>query len=102
MGEEQQNLDNSSGPLSREGGVKWMPAVKIMSDVSTWIIVPIVVALVAGKALDKHFGTKPILFFCLIGFAFLITCFGMYRTVKDYMSRLSEGSGSRPESVGKK
>jgi len=71
-------------------GPWWKDGVRIMSDVSTWIIVPIVVALVAGKALDKHFGTKPILFFCLIGLAFLITCFGMYRTVKDYMRKLKD------------
>jgi Kef-type K+ transport system membrane component KefB len=68
----------------------WVPAVQIMTEISTWIVVPIVLALIAGKALDAHFGTKPIIFLSLVGFAFLITCFGMYRVVKNYMKKLKD------------
>ena len=64
--------------------------MEIMSEISTWIIVPIVLALFGGKALDAHFGTKPIIFLALTGFAFLITCFGMYKVVKNYMKKLKE------------
>ncbi len=70
------------------GGAWWAPAVQIFSDVSTWIVVPIVCALIFGKMLDTHFGTTPTIFLSLAGFAFLITCFGMYRVIKNYMKKL--------------
>jgi F0F1-type ATP synthase assembly protein I len=66
----------------------WAPAIQIMTEVSTWIIGPIVIALIAGKALDSHFGTSPVIFLSLTGLAFLITCFGMYRVVKNYMKTI--------------
>ncbi|MFA5841325.1 MAG: AtpZ/AtpI family protein [Candidatus Paceibacterota bacterium] len=71
-------------------GPWWKPAMEILSEVSTWIVVPIVTALVAGKALDNHYGTKPVIFLALTGFAFLVTCFGMYRVVRDYVNKLKE------------
>ncbi|MCX6751798.1 MAG: AtpZ/AtpI family protein [Candidatus Nomurabacteria bacterium] len=74
----------------RQTGPWWKPAVEIFSEISTWIIVPIVLALVGGKALDAHYGTKPIIFLSLAGFGFLITCFGIFRIVKNYMKKLKE------------
>lgn len=71
-------------------GPWWKPAVEIFSEISTWIVVPIVLALVGGKALDAHYGTKPIIFFSLAGFGFLITCFGIFRIVKNYIKKLKE------------
>jgi Kef-type K+ transport system membrane component KefB len=68
----------------------WAPAIEIMTEVSTWIVVPIVLALIAGKALDSHFGTKPVIFLFLAGLAFIITCIGMYRVVKNYIKKLKE------------
>lgn len=64
--------------------------MEILSEVSTWIVVPIVLALVAGKALDAHYGTKPIIFLAFTGVGFLVTCFGMYRVVRDYVNKLKE------------
>ena len=72
------------------GGAWWAPAVQIFTDVSTWIVVPIVLALIFGKMLDTHFGTKPIIFLTLTGFAFIITCFGIFRIMKNYMKKLKE------------
>jgi len=68
----------------------WAPAMQIMSEISTWIVVPIVLALIVGKALDGYFNTKPFLFLAITGFAFLVTCFGMYRVVKNYINKLKE------------
>jgi F0F1-type ATP synthase assembly protein I len=72
------------------GGANWAPAMQIMSEISTWIVVPIVLALITGKALDTHFGTKPIIFLSLTGFAFLVTCFGMFKVVKNYIKKLKD------------
>ena len=71
-------------------GPWWKPAMQIFSEVSTWIAVPIILALIAGKALDKHYGTKPIIFLCFAGFGFLITCFGMFRSIKNYIKKLQD------------
>ena len=83
MEDNKPNLNKSSGPW-------WKPAMEILSEVSTWIVVPIVLALVVGKALDTHYGTKPIFFLGLAGFGFLITCFGMYRVVKNYVKKIQD------------
>ena len=75
------NFNNNQGPW-------WKPAVQIFSDVSTWIVVPIVLALIFGKMLDAHFGTKPIIFLSLAGLGFLTSIFGIFRVVKNYMKKL--------------
>ncbi len=82
MEDNQQNIQN--------GGPWWKPAVQIFSDVSTWIVVPIVLALIFGKMLDAHFGTKPVVFLCLAGAAFLFSCYKIYRVVKDYIKNLQD------------
>lgn len=77
---ENQNLNNS-GPW-------WKPGMQILGEVSTWIVVPIVLALIFGKMLDTHYGTKPVIFLVFAGLGFLVTCFGMFRVVKNYMQKL--------------
>ena len=93
--DEKENNLNSGGPW-------WKPGVQVFSEISTWIFVPIILALIAGKALDKHYDTSPTMLLVSAGIGFLVTSFGIFRTVKNYMSRRPEGSESRPESVGKK
>jgi len=74
---------NSNGPW-------WKPAVELLSEVSTWIVVPIVCALIFGKMLDAHFGTKPRIFLIFAVIGFLVTCFGMFRIIKNYMKNLQD------------
>ena len=83
MNEGKPNLNNSSEPW-------WKPGMQILSEVSTWIVAPIVLALVGGKALDNHFHTKPYLFFACVGLAFLVTAYGIVRAVRNYMKTLRE------------
>ena len=97
INEDKNNLNKELLVSSR--GPWWKPGMQIFSEISTWIVVPIVMALIFGKMLDTRFGTKPIIFLSLAGIAFLFSCFKIMRVVKNYMSR-SE-SGSRLESVGK-
>jgi len=78
--ENKQNLNN--------GSPWWKPAMEIIGEVSTWIVVPIVLALVFGKMLDAHYGTRPIIFLVLAGLGFLVTCFGMFRVIKNYMNKI--------------
>lgn len=83
-------VEDNKPNLNSGGGPWWKPAMEILSEVSTWIVVPIVLALIVGKALDSRFGTKPIIFLSLAGLGFLITCFGMFRVVKNYIKKMQD------------
>jgi len=75
---------------NRTEGPWWREGVKLMSDVSTWVVVPIVSALVLGKFLDRRFDTEPVIFLTLAGFGFFVTCYGIWKIVKDYMKKLEK------------
>lgn len=68
----------------------WRPAVEIFSQISGWIVAPLVIALIAGKKLDVHFGTEPWLLLALAALGFLITCVGMVRVIRNYMKKIKE------------
>ncbi len=68
----------------------WKPAVEIFSRVSGSIIVPVVLALIIGKYLDNHFGTKPWIFLGLTLIAFIISSYSIIRTVSLYMKKIEE------------
>lgn len=80
--ENKQNL-NQAGPW-------WKPGVQIFSEISTWILVPIILALIGGKTLDTHYNTKPLMLLILAGIGFLISSFGIVRAVRNYMQKLKE------------
>lgn len=80
---------NKEVPVS-PGGPYWKAGVKIVSDISTWIIVPIVLALVFGKMLDARYGTEPVIFLVFAGLGFLVTALGITKIVRDYMKKLKE------------
>ena len=68
----------------------WKPAFEIFSEISTWIAVPIILAVIAGKALDNHYHSTP---WMLIGFvivAFLISSYGIVKAVKQYAARIKK------------
>jgi len=89
VNENENNLNK--GDLSAQGGGPWWKAgVELVGQISTWIIVPIVGALIFGKMLDAHYGTKPIIFLLFAGFGFLVTCFGIFRIMKDYLKKLQD------------
>lgn len=77
------NLPASEGPW-------WKPGMQIFSEISTWIVAPIVLALIFGKILDTRYGTKPVMFLLLAGIAFLFSCFKIVRVVKNYMKELKD------------
>ena len=82
MNEEKQSF-NGKGPWWKEG-------VQIFTQVSVWIVVPILLALFVGKSLDAHFGTKPIIFLVLAGIGFLFSCFGIVRVIRKYIKEIAD------------
>ncbi len=71
-------------------GIWWKPAVEIFSEISTWIAVPIILALIAGKALDKHYGTAPWMLLILAGIGFLVSSYGIVRSVRRFVEKTQE------------
>lgn len=74
----------------KENNNWWRPGVEIFTQVSGWIAGPIILALVVGKALDSHFGTKPWVFLGLTGLAFLFSSFGIVRVTSKYIKDLEK------------
>lgn len=89
MENENENL-NKSGPSSWGKGPWWKPAFEIFSEISTWIAVPIILAVIGGKALDVRYGTKPWFFIGCVVFSFIISSFGLVRSVKKYADRIKK------------
>ncbi len=83
MEDNKQNMNNKGGPW-------WKDGVQIFTEVSVWIVVPILLALFVGKGLDAHYGTKPVIFLVLAGVGFLFSCFGIVRVVKKYMKEIKD------------
>ncbi|OGI88303.1 hypothetical protein A2906_01995 [Candidatus Nomurabacteria bacterium RIFCSPLOWO2_01_FULL_37_25] len=87
MNDDKQNSNQGSLPRQKDG-VNWIPGMQIFGEISTWIAVPIILALIAGKALDKHYGTKPIMLLVSAGVAFLISAYGIVKAVKKFNAKI--------------
>jgi F0F1-type ATP synthase assembly protein I len=73
----------------------WRPAAALFSKVSTWVVVPIILALVVGKYLDQRFGTDPWLFLALAGLGFLVSSFGIWKEVQGYLKDIDKNNGDK-------
>ena len=68
----------------------WTQAVRIFSEISTWVIVPIVVALVLGKYLDSRYETEPWIFLSLTGFSFVVSIGGIAKILAKYIKEIEK------------
>ena len=84
------NQDKKENTKENSVGAWWAPAVEILVRVSSYIVVPIIIALILGKNLDKYFDTRPYIFISLISFSFLFSCYGIYKVMKDYSEKLKK------------
>ena len=90
--DKEKNKNNLNG-----GKPLWAVGVEMFSQISVWIVLPIVGALILGKSLDAHYGTKPWIFLSLALVGFLITLFGIVRIVLKYIRQI-EKDASRTKS----
>jgi F0F1-type ATP synthase assembly protein I len=75
----------------------WKPAFEIFSEISTWIAVPVIIAVIAGKALDTHYGTKPWILAGSVVIAFLISSYGIVKAVKEYAAKIKKEEKEKKE-----
>ncbi len=67
----------------------WKPGVEIFSQVSAWVVVPIVLALITGKYFDGLYGTRPWIFLGLSLIGFIISSFGIVLVITKYMRKIA-------------
>lgn len=72
----------------------WKSGVEIFGQVSAWVVVPIVLALIAGKYLDGLYGTKPWIFLGLSLIGFIISSFGIVFVITKYIRKITEEKSS--------
>ena len=68
----------------------WYPALQMFSEMSAWIVGPLLLALLLGKYLDKIFHTKPWFFIGSTAFAFLISLFKIVTKASIEMKKITK------------
>ena len=88
MVKDKDNPNNDN--LPRQGGESWMKPVLIFyAKTTSWIIFPLLLGVLAGKYVGQSTGSQ-ILFFAFIMLGFGVTCFGIYREIKNYKKDLEK------------
>ncbi len=70
----------------------------MFSQVSGWIVVPLLLALIVGKKFDTHFGTAPWLFLGATALGFAVSSFGIVRTAFAYIRNIKHEDGKSTDS----
>ncbi|MBI2627771.1 hypothetical protein HYW72_02470 [Candidatus Nomurabacteria bacterium] len=65
----------------------WKPIMVFYAKTTSWIIFPLVIGLVAGQ-----FTESQILFFIFLMVGLGVSCFGIYREIKEYKKNLDPPS----------
>ena len=71
------NIDR--GKEKKENNAWWQPALAIFFRLSAWITIPVLLGAFVGKWLDRKYDSEPWLFLASVGFAFLISMFGLVK-----------------------
>ena len=83
---EEIDINNSKQKI---GANYWRPVILFYAKTTSWIVLPLVLATLAGKYVSKSVGSQ-IVFFVFIMLGFLVTCLGIYREVKQYKKDLDK------------
>jgi len=75
----------------------WRPAVMIFSNISGWIVGPIIIALILGKYLDKKYESEPWFFLGLTTIAFFISIFGILKILMKYLKEIEKEAKKNKE-----
>lgn len=83
--------DRKEGSERPDNEKWWAPALVIFIKLSSWIVIPVILALFLGKWLDGKFGTEPWLLFISIAAAFVISMIGLGLNAKKELKSLNNG-----------
>jgi len=79
----------------------WKPAIVMFANTSGWIAGPIIMALVAGKYLDKKYDSEPWFFIGLTAIAFFISIFGIVKILKKYLKEIEKEANEKKDELNK-
>lgn len=68
----------------------WQQGLVVFSEVTGWIVGPIIAALFLGRHLDNKYGTEPWWFLGLTGVAFIISSAGIVSITFRYLKQIKE------------
>ena len=81
-------MDEKSDNSNKKYDKSWLKPVLIFYVKTTsWIIFPLLLGVLGGQYVSKSVGSQ-VLFFVFVMLGFLITCFGIYREIKQYKKSL--------------
>jgi F0F1-type ATP synthase assembly protein I len=66
----------------------WQPGMLLFFRLSGWIGAPVIIGVFVGKWLDRKYGTDPWLFLVTVGFAFIVSMFGIVRDAMKAMKKI--------------
>lgn len=67
--------------------MNWQPVIVFYVKTTAWIVLPLAIGLIIGR-----FTENQITFFVFLVIGFGITCFGIYREIKQYKKELDPPS----------
>lgn len=85
--QEDSNLNKESSLINQGNKNWWRPVLFFYIKTTSWIIFPLIFALFTGKYVSNSFGSQT-LFFVFVMLGFGVTCFGVYREIKQYKKNL--------------
>ena len=85
-------MDGENNKISENNSRQawWQPALILFAKFSVWIVVPVIAGALIGKWLDDRYGTEPFLFLATVGFAFLISMFGLIKNVIEEYGKIEK------------
>ncbi|MDD5721304.1 MAG: hypothetical protein PHT16_02570 [Candidatus Pacebacteria bacterium] len=69
--------------------MNWRPVIIFYVKTTSWIVFPLVLGYLGGSFISKSAGSQS-LFFIIIMLGFGITCYGIYREIKQYKKDLEK------------
>jgi len=64
--------------------------LRLLSNITVWIVGPVLVGVFLGKWLDQKFNTDPWLFLASVGFCFLVSIFGLVKSALREFKKIEE------------
>ena len=79
---------NKENTVSKQSNFDyWKPVMFFYVKTTSWIVLPLLFGVLAGGYVGKSVGSQTVFFlFVMLGFA--VTCFGIYREIKQYKKSL--------------
>lgn len=81
MIEENKGIKKNKGKKEK---INWTPIITFYAKTTSWIIFPLIIAIIVSKKINSGY------YFLFVIIAFGVTCFGIYKEIKEYKKSLTE------------